>query len=90
MALNIKNTEVEQLAAEVASMTNESKTEAIRRSLIERRDRLKLRFDPRIRRERLDSFLENEIWPRVPAKQRGKGPDKKEREGILGYGKHGV
>ena len=33
MALNIKNREVEVLAAEVARMTGETKTEAIRKSL---------------------------------------------------------
>src|SRR5437867_4327940 len=32
MALNIKNAEVVQLAAEVAELANESKTEAIRRA----------------------------------------------------------
>lgn len=40
MALNIKNQEVERLAAEVAKMTGETKTEAIRRALGERRQRL--------------------------------------------------
>lgn len=33
MALNIKNREVERLAAEIAALTGESKTEAIRRAL---------------------------------------------------------
>ena len=33
MALNLKNEEVERLATEVARMTGESKTEAIRRAL---------------------------------------------------------
>ena len=32
MALNIKNPDVERLAAEVADLTGESKTEAIRRA----------------------------------------------------------
>src|SRR4029453_11787484 len=41
MALNLKNAEVERLAAEVARLTGESKTEAIRRALEERRQRLK-------------------------------------------------
>ena len=36
MALNIKNTSVEKLAAEVAEMTGETKTEANRRSLGDR------------------------------------------------------
>ena len=41
MALNLKNAAVERLAAEVARLTGESKTEAIRRALDERRRRLK-------------------------------------------------
>jgi hypothetical protein len=41
MALNLKNPEVERLAAEVARLTGESKTEAIRRSLEECRQRLR-------------------------------------------------
>jgi antitoxin VapB len=40
MALNIKNPEVVQLATEVARMAGETKTEAIRQSLIERKVRL--------------------------------------------------
>jgi antitoxin VapB len=40
MALNIKNPHVESLAAEVARLTGESKTEAIRRALEIRRAEL--------------------------------------------------
>ena len=40
MALNIKNREVERLASEVATLAGESKTEAVRRALEERRGRL--------------------------------------------------
>jgi hypothetical protein len=43
MALNIKNAEVERLAAEVAGLANESKTEAIRRALADRKERLVVR-----------------------------------------------
>lgn len=39
MAVNIKNERVERLLDEVAALTGETKTEAIRRSLEERRDR---------------------------------------------------
>ena len=41
MALNLKNADVERLAAEVSRLTGESKTEAIRKALEERRRRLK-------------------------------------------------
>ena len=88
MALNIKNPEVERLAAEVASMTGESKTEAIRRALDERARRLRLRSADAVREERLSRFLEREIWSRVPEGLRA--PTKKEREEILGYGAEGA
>ena len=40
MSLNIKNKDVERLIKEVSLLTGESKTEAVRRSLEERRARL--------------------------------------------------
>src|SRR5215208_644444 len=46
VALNIKNAEVERLAEEVARLTGESKTEAVRRALSERKQRLAHRVDP--------------------------------------------
>ncbi|HUF12991.1 MAG TPA: type II toxin-antitoxin system VapB family antitoxin [Longimicrobiales bacterium] len=90
MALNIKNREVERLAAEVAALTGESKTEAIRRALAERRTRLRDDVPLASRRRRRAEFLEREIWARVPADQLGGAPDRTEREAILGYGPDGV
>jgi len=90
MALNIKNPDVESLLAEVALITGESKTEAVRKALEERRQRLSLhrlgaRSDVRIR-----LLLQNEIWPQIPAAQRGVRISKQEEEAILGYGEEGV
>ncbi|MEX2281744.1 MAG: type II toxin-antitoxin system VapB family antitoxin [Gemmatimonadota bacterium] len=90
MALNIKNTQVERLVDEIARITGESKTEAIRQALVERRNRLRYRVSLGDRAERLKSFLEREVWPRVPAHQMGRAPDRAERERILGYGEGGV
>jgi antitoxin VapB len=90
MALNIKNAEVERLAAEVARLTGESKTEAVRRALAERRARLRTRLGDASHRERVLRFLETEVWARVPADQLGRAPDRGEREAILGYGPEGV
>lgn len=90
MALNIKNPEVERLAAELARLTGETKTETIRRALAERRARLIHRVDEGVRSRRLLRFLEREVWTAVPADQLGCAPDREERERILGYGREGV
>jgi len=90
MGLNIKNPEVESLVAEVAELTGESKTEAVRVALLERRRRLQLERAETLREDRLERFLDREIWSRVPADQLGCAPTKSEREEILGYGTEGV
>ncbi len=91
MALNIKNPEVEKLAAEVASMARETKTEAIRRALIERKERLAIRRTDPGKAERLRRLLEEEIWPSIPPELRRQPPiSKEEKEAILGYGPDGV
>lgn len=90
MALNIKNREVERLAAEVAALANESKTEAIRRALLDRKERLALRRGNASKGDRLLALLQNRIWPQIPPHVRGKRISKRERERILGYGPDGV
>lgn len=89
MALNIKNSEVERLAADVAALTGESKTEAIRKALEERKSRLSLNVVEN-RREHLWRFLEEEIWVDLPGDVRGKGISQEEQDEILGYGPDGV
>ena len=89
MALNLKNEEVERLAAEVARMTGESKTEAIRRALHERRERLKGRSLEQ-RRARVLRLLEKEIWPVLSAGERGRRPTQAAEDEILGFGPDGV
>ena len=91
MALNIKNREVEELAAEVAKMAGESKTEAIRKALAERRQRLEREWEsPQDRLARVRRFFEEEIWPLVPPEELGKPMSKEELEEILGFGEDGV
>ena len=89
MALNIKNPEVEALATEVARLAKETKTEAIRRALLERKARLRLRPSRLSRRDRLEALLRNKIWPEIPPEIRGTGITKEEKEKILGYGREG-
>lgn len=91
MALNLKNPEVEQLVTEVAEMTGESKTEAVRTAMLERRSRLMSTATTGSSRvQRLRDFLEYEIWPHIPAEQLGQPITKEEMDGILGYGPEGV
>lgn len=89
MALNLKNAAVERLAAEVARLTGESKTEAIRRALEERRRRLK--GTPSTgRREAVLGFLKKQVWPAVPKAEVGRRLRREEEDAILGYGPEGV
>ena len=89
MPLNIKNAEVERLVREVAAMTGESKTEAVRKSLLERRRRLAFRLGRRDRARAVRRFLEREVWSRIPPDQLGRAPDREEIEAILGLGPEG-
>ncbi len=89
MALNLKNLEVERLAAEVARLTGESKTEAIRRALEERRRRLKGPASAE-RKARVIRFLRTKVWPSIPAEQRGRRLSSDEEDALLGYGPEGV
>jgi len=90
MALNIKNAEVERLAAEVARLTGESKTEAVRSALAEKRERMMSQSERKHRIDRVFKWLEKEVWPNLPAGQRGKRLTKAEEEEILGIGPEGV
>ena len=90
MPLNIKNARVEQLVDEVARLAGESKTEAVRRALEERRERLTLRVVQLDREERLREFLERQVWPRVPRKHLGRRLTRREEDAVLGYGPRGV
>ena len=89
MALNIKNDHVERLATELSRLTGESKTEAIRRALEERRARLK-GAPPSARRVRVLRFLEQKVWKALPPSERGRRLSRAEEDAILGYGPGGV
>ena len=94
MALNIKNTQVERLAAQVARITGETKTEAVRRALEDRKNRLVLEnrkktvppksSNARERINQIKDYLEQEVWPNIPADILGRKMTKREREEILG------
>jgi len=86
MALNIKNPEVERLAGEVAALAGESKTQAIRRALEERKSRLRVRVVPRDHRAELRRFLESQVWSQVPKRLVGKRLSHAQEERIFGFG----
>lgn len=90
MSLNIKNEAVEKLVDEMVQLTGESKTEAVRKALEERRQRLLMSYPVRHDQERLVRFLHEEVWPYIPEDVLGKPLTKEEEERILGYGADGV
>jgi len=90
MPLNIKNAEVERLAAQVAAMMGETKTEAIRRALQERKRRLSFKVTQKDTSSKLMRFLEKEVWPVIPKTLLGKRMSRKEEDQLLGYGREGV
>jgi antitoxin VapB len=89
MALNIKNAEVESLAAEVAELAHESKTEAIRVALKERAFRLKCYRGKLSKAERIDLALTH-FREQFPDADYGRRLTKAEEEEILGFGPDGV
>lgn len=89
MALNLKNPEVERLATELALLTGETKTEAIRKALVERLDRLRAGVGRRDGANGLEAFLRKSVWPFVPASKLGKGMTRVDEDEILGFGGDG-
>ena len=82
MALNIRNPETERLAAAVAKLTGETKTEAVKRALRERLSRL--------RRERTQRPLADELDEIARHCARLSVLDDRTPEEILGYDEHGL
>ena len=90
MTLTIQNHDVERLATEVAELAGENATEAIRKALMERRERLTRGDSDPLRKEDLVRWLETEVWSRVPRDQIGRRLTADEEAAILGYGPGGV
>jgi antitoxin VapB len=89
MGLNIKNAEVERLAAEVAVLAHETKTEAIRRALLERQARLRARAGKSAGKKSLREYLEQNVWSNVPPHELGRVLDRAEEDRLLGFGPEG-
>jgi antitoxin VapB len=90
MPLNIKDPVTERLASDVANLTGESKTGAIRTALAERKQRLLLARGGRERGDRVVELLRQTIWPNLPAVIRGRALTKAEEEALLGFGPDGA
>jgi antitoxin VapB len=90
MPLNIKNEEVERLVDELAAHTGESKTEAVRRALVERLERARVESFRRQRADDVLAWLRAEVWPSLPVELRGRPVGREEEDSILGYGPEGT
>ena len=82
MALNIRNRETERLAAELARLTGETKTEAVTKAVRDRLDRVRQARRKRSLADELDAIGRQcaalpVLDPRTP-------------EEILGYDEHGL
>ena len=77
------------MAGEVAALARETKTEAIRRALVERRARLHARAGKPGGRKSLRDYLEQDVWPMIPAHELGRILNREQEDHILGYGPGG-
>ena len=89
MGLSLKSMEVEQLAAEVAALAKKTKIEAIRKALIDRKERLIAEGQTQTRSERAASILQ-QFWDRLPPEHLGRPLSREEEDEILGFGPGGV
>ena len=89
MALNIRNAEVERLAAEAADLAHGSKAEAIRQASMDRVRKLKRRSALNTREDRVDALLA-QFRTDFPQGDFGRKMTKTAKEEILGYGPGGV
>jgi antitoxin VapB len=89
MALNLKSPEVETLALEVSILAHETKTEAVRKALIERKIRLLAGGSNPGGRKNIKRYLEEKVWPQIPATELGRTMTRAEEDEILGYGPEG-
>jgi antitoxin VapB len=79
MALTLRNIQLDALAIEVAARTGESKTQAVRKALLERRERIHL-LKGSTRKRDVGKFLATHIWPSIPPGMPGQELTRSEHE----------
>lgn len=82
MALNIRNTETERLAAELALLTGQTKTEAVTEAIRSHLDRLRRERSGRTLADELDAI--GRRCARLPVR------DSRPADEILGYDERGL
>jgi antitoxin VapB len=70
------------------ALANETKTEAIRKALLDRKSRLQAAVGRPGRKAQLLDYLGRSVWPKVPPGVLGR-LSRKEEDAILGYGPQG-
>lgn len=84
MALKIQSREIESLVDEVAELSGETKDDAIRTALLERRVRLVSESKARAKAQTFLRYLGQEVWPRVPEEELRRPFTKTDEEELLG------
>ena len=82
MALNIRHPETERLAEQLAELTGETKTEAVRQALLDRLTRLRRDRAKRALADELDQIAQR--CARLPVQ------DRRTADEILGYDENGL
>jgi len=88
MGLNIKNPEVEQLAAEIASMMRESKTRPFDALYWNAAAGFRLKTAT-VFWHKTQGIHGKNVWPLIPERQMGRRLSREEEDQILGYGPQG-
>jgi antitoxin VapB len=90
MALHLEDPELAQLATEVADLARESEVEAVRKALLERKERLlESGARPQTRTDRAKPILDR-FWANLKPDYRGRRLTREEEDELLGFGPDGV
>lgn len=79
MPITIDDPELEALVREIAAELRVSEADALTSVIRDHADYLR-------RRGAVMDWLQNDVWPRIPAEVRGKPVTRAERAELLGYG----